>query len=92
MPSALHVLALPLLQSTGCAMPSDMCCFVTVRGAPLTRFVVYTAAAEAGTSLYISARSRFVLFLRIPQCMPDAEKPFAAQTPPSIICIVIYLV
>ena len=40
MPSALQVLALPLLQITAWALPSAMCAFVTSRGAPLTRFVV----------------------------------------------------
>ena len=40
MPSALQVLAFPLLQMTACAVPSAMCVFVTVRGAPFTRFVV----------------------------------------------------
>ena len=40
MPSALQVLALPLLQMTAWALPSAMWLFVTVRGAPLTRFVV----------------------------------------------------
>ena len=39
-PSALQVLALPLLQITACALPSARCAFVTVRGAPLTRLDV----------------------------------------------------
>ena len=39
-PLLLQVLALPLLQITAWAMPSAMCCLVTVRGAPFTRFVV----------------------------------------------------
>ena len=57
MPSALQVLALPLLQMTACALPSERCRLVTMSGAPLTRFVVYTAAALAFTSLKIIARS-----------------------------------
>ena len=40
MPSALQVLAFPLLQITACAFPSFKCSFVTVMGAPFTRFVV----------------------------------------------------
>ena len=84
MPSALQVLALPLLQMTARARPFSRCFFVTSRGAPLTRFVVYTAAAEAGTELRMSARSRFVRFLRTPQWMPAPVKPCAAQTPPSM--------
>ena len=40
MPFALQVLALPLLQITACATPFSRCAFVTVSGAPLTRFVV----------------------------------------------------
>ena len=39
----------------------------------MTKFLVYTAAADAGTSLIIRARSLFVLFLRIPQRTPFAE-------------------
>ena len=66
-PLSLQVLALPLLQITAWAIPSDRFSFVTVSGAPLTRLVVYTAAAEAGTRLRISARSFLVRFLRIPQ-------------------------
>ena len=58
-----------------------------VKGAPLTRFVVYTAAALAGTSETISARSFLEWFLRMPQWMPLAVKPVAAQTPPEIIFI-----
>ena len=50
-PFALQVLALPLLHTTACARPSVRCRFVTASGAPLTRFVVYTAAAAAGLSL-----------------------------------------
>ena len=46
-----------------------------------------SAAAVPIFSLKINAISRFVLFLRIPQCNPDALKPFAAQTPPSIYFI-----
>ena len=75
MPSALQVLALPELQITARALPSAICALVTVRGAPLTRFVVYTAAAEASASLNISDRSFFEVFLRIPQWTPEAEKP-----------------
>ena len=40
MPSALQVLALPLLQITACAFPSAIWALVTVRGAPFTRLVV----------------------------------------------------
>ena len=40
MPSALQVLALPLLQMTARALPSARCFLVTSSGAPLTRFVV----------------------------------------------------
>ena len=57
MPFALQVLALPLLQITAWAVPFAICFFVTVSGAPLTRFVVYTAAALAGTVLKIRDRS-----------------------------------
>ncbi len=39
-PSALQVLALPLLQMTACAPPSFRFSFVTRIGAPLTRFCV----------------------------------------------------
>ena len=39
-PSALQVLALPLLHSTACARPSARFSRVTVMGAPLTRFFV----------------------------------------------------
>ena len=39
-PSALQVLALPLLQMTARQVPSAMCRFVTARGAPFTRFEV----------------------------------------------------
>ena len=85
MPLALQVFALPLLQTMACAVPSAMCRFVTVSGAPLTRFVVYTAAACAGTALAISARSRLLWFLRMPQWTPFAVKPFAAHTPPGIV-------
>ena len=81
-PSALQVLAFPLLQITACAVPSARCFFVTVSGAPFTRFVVYTAAADAGTSDRIMARSFFTLFFLIPQCTPPAVNPFAAHTPP----------
>ena len=66
-PSLLQVLALPLLQITAWAIPSAMCCLVTVRGAPFTRLVVYTAAAWAGTMLNISARSFLSFRFRIPQ-------------------------
>ena len=43
---------------------------------------MYTAAAAHGSSLTISARSRFARFLRMPQCTPAAVNPFGAQTPP----------
>ena len=66
-PFQLQVLALPLLQMTACALPSARCALVTVSGAPLTRFVVYTAAARAGTLLAMSARSRRRRFGRMPQ-------------------------
>ena len=84
MPFALQVLALPLLQITAWAMPLERCFFVTVRGAPLTRLVVYTAAALHGTLLKIKDKSFFPWFFRMPQWTPLAEKPFAAQTPPAI--------
>ena len=66
-PSALQVFALPLLQMTAWAFPSARCALVTVSGAPFTRFVVYTAAALAGTLLVIRARSFFSGFFRMPQ-------------------------
>ena len=71
-PFALQVFALPLLQIIALAKPSARCLFVTVSGAPLTRFCVYTAAAAARFSEYMSARSRFVRFLRTPQYTPAA--------------------
>ena len=43
------------------------------------------AAAGAGTALAISARSRLLWFLRMPQWTPFAVKPFAAHTPPGIV-------
>ena len=89
-PFALQVFALPLLQITAWAIPSLILFFVTVRGAPFTKFLVYTAAADAGTSLIIRARSLFVLFLRIPHKTPFAENPFAAQTPPFICLSIIF--
>jgi hypothetical protein len=51
--------------------------------------VVYTAAALAGVSLRISARSFLVRFFRTPQCTPFAVKPIAAQTPPDTIFILL---
>ena len=42
---------------------------------------------EAGTLLKIKDKSFFVWFFRMPQWTPLAEKPFAAQTPPSITFI-----
>ena len=89
MPFALQVLALPLLQITAWATPLARCFFVTVRGAPLTRLVVYTAAALPGTLLKIRDKSFLVWFFRMPQWTPFAEKPFAAQTPPSITFILL---
>ena len=62
MPFALQVLALPLLQITAWAMPLDRCFFVTVRGAPLTRLVVYTAAALHGTLLKIKDKYEWDAF------------------------------
>ena len=50
-PSALQVLALPLLQITAWAVPFARCFFVTSSGAPFTKLVVYTAAQDAGTAL-----------------------------------------
>ena len=52
-----------------------MLAFVTISGAPLTRFCVYTAAAAARFWETISARSRLSRFLRMPQWMPLAVKP-----------------
>ena len=86
-PSALQVLALPLLHKIARAYPSSTWARVTAIGAPWTRLVVYTQAAAAGRSLRIKARSFFTLFLRMPQCTPAAVNPFAAQTPPGMVFI-----
>ena len=86
-PSALQVLALPLLQMTAWAMPSRRFSRVTRIGAPFTRFCVYTAAAVQRVSQRIIARSAFVLFLRMPQWMPPAVNPFGAVTPPARNCV-----
>ena len=67
MPLALHVFAFPLLQIIAFALPFLIFSFVTAIGAPLTRFCVYTAAADASLSLIISAKSFFVVFILIPQ-------------------------
>ena len=48
------------------------------------RAQVYFRAALAGTVLKIMERSFLSLFLRMPQWMPFAKKPVAAQTPPSM--------
>ena len=88
-PFALQVFALPLLHTTACAIPFSTFFFVTAIGAPLTRFVVYTHATDAGTSLYIRLKSFFVLFFLIPACIPAAVKPLAAHTPFSIIFILV---
>ena len=84
MPSAAQVLAIPLLHTMARAVPFSRCRFVTVRGAPLTKFRVYTAAAAAGRSEKIRARSFLLRFFRMPQWIPAAEKPLAAVTPPSM--------
>ena len=83
-PSLLQVLAFPELQSMALAFPSSKCFAVTVRGAPLTLFFVYTAAALHSVSEYIRARSFFFFFFFIHACTPPAENPFDAHTPPSI--------
>lgn len=74
-PSAAQVLAIPLLHTMARAVPFSRCRFVTVRGAPLTKFRVYTAAAAAGRSEKIRARSFLLRFFRMPQWIPAAEKP-----------------
>ena len=82
-----YTAGVPLLHITARALPSARCALVTVSGAPLTRFVVYTAAALHMVSLTIIARSFFVLPALMPQFMPPARNPFALQTPPSIYFI-----
>jgi hypothetical protein len=56
----------------------------TSTGAACALFVVNTAAAEAGRSETINARSRLPFFL-MPQAMPAARKPRGAETLPSIV-------
>src|SRR5215831_18074473 len=70
-------LALPALTTTARMRPLDACrfCFESVTGAATTRFCVKTAAAEAGTSLEIRARSNAPVFLR-PQAVAAKRNPF----------------
>jgi hypothetical protein len=58
------------------------CCFETMIGAACARFVVKTAATEAGWLEAMIARSR--PFDLMPQSTPLALKPAGAVTPPSM--------
>ena len=55
--SPVQALALPLLTTIACARPAEIARCVYRTGAALTRFVVKTPAADAGTSATRSARS-----------------------------------
>ena len=92
-PSALQVLAFFELAITAIALLSLFLrlSFVTIMGAPLTLFCVYTAAVLHTTSDTKRQMSFLCLMpgvsfagLLIPQYVPLALKPFAAQIPPSI--------
>ena len=62
-PSALQVLAFPLLHTIAWAKPSAMCFWVTNMGAPLTRFVVYTAAVHDDNPEIIYAKENNIPLL-----------------------------
>ena len=80
-------MALPELTITALAFPFERLSIVKSIGAAFTLFVVYTAAALHSQSERIIARSFFVWDFLIPQRIAPALKPFAAQTPPSMIFI-----
>src|SRR5215467_6546959 len=68
-------LALPALTTTARIRPLDACRFFfeSITGAAKTKFCVNTAAAEAGTSLEIRARSNAPVFFR-PQAVAAKRK------------------
>src|SRR6266478_4216665 len=72
-------LALPALTTTARMRPLDSrrFFFERVTGAATTRFCVKTAAADAGTSLDISARSSAPVFLR-PQAVAAKRNPLGS--------------
>src|SRR3989338_439373 len=69
-----HALALPLLTTTAWMNPRLIRLIPTSTGAALTLLVVKSAAAVAGSSEKIKARSFFLLFL-MPQATPANLKP-----------------
>ena len=83
-PSApVHALAQPLLTTIAWIPPPVAACSRETRiGAACARFVVNTAAATAGTSQAMTARSGRPLAL-IPHATPAARKPAGAVTLPS---------
>ncbi len=76
--------ALPEFKTTARARPFAATSRETATGAAAKLFFVKTPAAVAALpSATTSAASRRPGFLRNPRCNPAAEKPRAAQTPPS---------
>src|SRR3989338_5233283 len=73
-PAPVHALALPLLTTTAWMNPRLIRLIPTSTGAALTLLVVKSAAAVAGRSEKIKARSFFLLFL-MPQVTPANLKP-----------------
>src|SRR6266404_8906217 len=71
--------ALPAFTTTARMRPLDSTRFLFERmtGAATTRFCVKTAAAEAGTSLEMSARSSAPVFLR-PQAVAAKRNPLGS--------------
>ena len=85
-----QALALPLLRRTPRASLALRCALETRTGAALTRLVVNTPAATAGTSEATSAMSSRPLFEALmPAKTAPARNPFEAVTPPLIVLILL---
>ena len=84
-PSPVHAFAHPLLTTIALILPLERAMFSreTRTGAACARFVVNTAAADAGCSDAMTARSGRP-FALIPHEIPAARKPRGAATLPWI--------
>src|SRR5262249_40946965 len=71
--------ALPAFTTTARIQPLEVCRFVfeSVTGAATTRFCVKTAAADAGTSLEMSAKSSAPVFFK-PQAVAAKRNPLGS--------------
>ncbi len=80
-----HAFAQPLFVTMTCAMPplASRCARDTSTGAAFAWFVVNTAAAVAGRSAAISARSGWPESL-MPHATPALRNPYGAVIPPPI--------